>query len=391
MCRKTTVIIAASVWGLGGCLVAAGGCPYSIRDAGFIVREPQPYKLTVFVNDRTPGREELTRWLAEAADSYLADANVAAEVVNLDQQPHHKANSYLPARGHDNLPVAVLISPRDKAMSLPGLEPNILFEEAIQRLVQEAVVSPKRTELAAHIITDWCVVVVAEGTDAAENRRVAQAVAAASRAVVGTITEMEQKIARGPYVITLSADDAAEEVFAWSIGLDRDDNTQARVAVLYGMGRRVGPVLAGENITESVLTNIFLFLGRNCTCTADPRWLLGPVVPLVWGQDRQQQVYDLLGFDPNSPMVAATLGGVWVSWESLGSPGGDEIADADSAQCSVAPPLSPDYLEFSVETDKATPTKQQRTLHIVVGLIVVLVLIVLGAGGVLLLRASRRA
>ncbi len=397
---RKVITFATSVFGLYSFLGAAFGCPYSIRDAGFIVREPRPYTLTVFVSDRTPAKDNLAQWLTAAADKYLLESNVEAEVVNIDHPPNPSAITHLESLGTEDLPAAILISPRDKAISLPSLGRERVSEEAVQELVRQVVVSPKRAELVRHIIADWCVVILAEGTDMAENLRVAQAIAGARNTVVGTSTEMGQRIEKSPYLITLSPADVAERVFMWSIGLAPDDKTQTRLAVLFGMGRRIGPVLTADKISESMLTNIFLLLGRNCTCTTDPGWLLGPAAPLVWGEKLQRQVYDTLGFDPNNPAVAATLAGAWTSLRTMGSPDSYRNAEGENTECSSPLPLSPGYIEFSVgpdggemqgaiDMDSATPTIEQHSLRIVIGLTVVLVLIALGGGAVLLLRQRK--
>ncbi len=112
--------------------------------------------------------------------------------------------------------------------------------------------------------------------------------------------------------MTLSADKPGEQVLLWSLGLD-GEKTEARLAVLFGMGRRIGPVFGGAEVTKIGLSNLFRLLGRNCACTTDPSWLLGPAVPLSWGNDLELQVREELGFDPNNPAVAGTLAGVWTS------------------------------------------------------------------------------
>ncbi|GAG03961.1 unnamed protein product, partial [marine sediment metagenome] len=267
-------------------------CPYAIRDAGFIVREPSPYRLAVVVNDQTPSRDKLTQWLAEASDTYLLESNVRAELVNLDRQLPAELSDEFASLVPRDLPAAMLLSPRDGAVRVPGLRRATVSRQTILAMVQSAVVSPKREEILTHIITDWCVVIVVTGSDAAENRRLGQAVAQASNEVVGTTTEMGQKVESAPHIITLAPDDATERVLLWSLGLASGDQAQARIAVLFGMSRRMGPVLSADMVSVSLLNNVFALLGRNCTCTTDPDWLLGPAAPVVWRRDLQQQVYD---------------------------------------------------------------------------------------------------
>jgi hypothetical protein len=191
----------------------------------------------------------------------------------------------------------------------------------------------------------------------------------------------------------------------WSLGLASENQAQARIAVLYGMSRRIGPVLGPDVVSASLLQNVFALLGRNCTCTTDPDWLLGPAAPLVWRRDLQQQVYDELGFDPNSPEVAATLGGVWTSLASLGSQDGEPTTDADGTQATFPPPLRPGYIEFSIEPGTGegqeanwpaapdadvTATVEQRSLHVILRMGIILALLVAGGSIALWLRQRRR-
>lgn len=392
------IIVATSLIGLCSSPVAVLSCPYSIRDAGFIVREPRPYKIAIIINDHTPLKEQLSQWLSEAAKQHLANSNVEAEIVNLDHPPTSPSDKDLVARAPESLPAAFLISPRNKILRLRGLGPNSLSRQAVQQVVRRVVLSPKRKELTDHIISDWCVVVLVKGTDARENQRVTQIVRTASKAIVGKITTMGHKIERPPYIMTISPEAAGEKIFLSSLELTSSGKSQAQVAVLFGMGRRLGPVLVASGISESVLTNAFLLLGHNCTCTSEPGRLFGPVTPLVWGEDLHKQVYDERGFDPTQPGVAATLGGVWTSLDTFGSE--DSQRSPDAAARSL-PSLSPGYVEFSVEpetkataagsqADNGSPTIQQRILHIVIGLGIALALIAVGGGTILLLRSNRR-
>ncbi len=398
---QQVLILATSLVCVCAFASAARGCPYSIRDAGFIVREPSPYRLALVVNDQTPSRDKLTQWLAEASETYLLESNVRAEVVNLDRPLPTELGDDFASLVPQELPAAMLLSPRDGAIRLPGLSPETVSQQAVLEIVHSAVISPKREDILAHIITDWCVVIVVTGSDAAENRRLGQAAAQASSSVVGTTTEMGQKVETAPHIITLAPDDPTERVLIWSLGLASGDQAQARIAVLFGMSRRIGPVLGPDVVSASLLKNVFALLGRNCTCTTDPGWLLGPAAPVVWRRDLQQQVYDELGFDPNSPEVAATLGGVWTSLASSGSQDGEPTTDADSAQASFPPPLAPGYIEFSFEPGEgqeanwpagpdAAVTVEQHSLHTILRLGIILVLIAAGGSIALWLRQRRR-
>jgi hypothetical protein len=325
----------------------ANACPYSIRDAGFIVRDPQPYKLTVLVRGTTPETASLPAWLATAGRKELANSNVEAEFVDLATQPNHPAKAHFDKLPQKDLPCALLISPRGEAMRLlpAGGKWNA---ETLEELAHRTVVSPQREELARRLIGSWCVVVLAPGEDDVENRRAMQVIAEARAEVRGFRTEMGVSIDELPWVTRVFCGEPEEEVFRWGLGMDAAGESQTRVAIVWGVGRRLGPVLSGEKLTTSNLAACFKLLGENCTCTADPRSFLGPCVPLVWPQELRQQIRDQLGFDPDAPEARNVLSGVWVTLESGKMPAGDALPDPGAG-----------YIEFPVEPGAEQPPVQE--------------------------------
>ncbi len=345
------VLVGLAVISLGGLVPVARGCPYGVRDAGFIVREATPYELYVFVADRTPRADQLPRWLTAASTKWLAEANIEAEVVNTERQTGHEGMSYYRKLGSPAVPTAILVSPRDRTMILPAFDSNGVSEPAVDRLVRRVVSSPCREEIADYIVKHWGVILLVKGTDQGENELAQEVVAAAANAIVGTRTEMGGIVKLGPYVTTVSGQDVAEQVLLWSLELDKGNRTRA--AVLFGMERRLGPVLEGDDLTEAQLLNLLRLLGRNCTCTTDPTWLLGPAAPLVWGVDRQTEVLDEMGFDPNSPAVASTLAGVWTTVGETGRL-------RETAQTGARAPRIRGYMEFALEPE---PTDEEASLE----------------------------
>lgn len=341
-------------------LVVAGAllaCPYSIRDSGFIIREPDPFRLLVVVRDDTPGRSELDRLLREAAGLYLPDTDIEAGLLNLDAPPSADAafiGAVAEAVG-EALPAAVLVSPRGEITTLGGLGPDRTDRDALHPLVRAVAHSDARDEIARRIVAHWCVVLIAEGDDHVENDLVARAVRAASRSVTGAATEMA-RISTPPHAITLARDDRSEDILAWSVGLDEGDAGSARVAILFGMGRRLGPVIPAADITENLLVDLFHLLGRNCTCTADPRWLLGPRAPLLWGMDREVEVRDALGFDPHNPLVIHSLAGAWVFLRDPGADwGAPELSDLDGFRRAMPADPARGYTEIIIDPDEGAP------------------------------------
>lgn len=316
---------------------AGWACPYSIRDAGFIVRDPQPYKLTVLVRGAGPEAASLQAWLAAAGRKVLADSNVETEFVDLTATPDHPAKRLFDKLPQQDLPCALLISPRGPALRMFPTGGR-WTAETVEDLARRAVTSPLRDEIAQRLVASWCVVVLVPGEDAEENRRAAQAIAEARAQVKGFRTEMGVVIDEPPWVTRVFCGEPEEEVLRWSLGVDQCEASQTRVAILWGVGRRLGPVLSGDKLTATNLAACFRLLGENCTCTADPHSFLGPCVPLAWSKGQRQEIRDRLGFDPEAPEARNVLSGVWTTLESGRVNGGDALPDPGAG-----------YIEFPVE------------------------------------------
>ncbi|MCD6350816.1 MAG: hypothetical protein J7M26_01745 [Armatimonadetes bacterium] len=340
-------------WLLPSLLVLAAplllACPYSIRDSGFIVREPYPYRLLVAVDASVPDRPSLAKALASAVEPYEADANLTAQLVDLSDPAPDELTRRVAALELGPLPAVVLLTPRDRLVVLKGLGGPGLRGPRVAEMVRQVVFSPARDQISRHLISDWCVVLVCEGPDAAENRQVQDAVAQASQTVAGEQTEMGQKISTPPFVLTLPYGAQGEEVLLATLGLDQSDSSRARLAVLFGKARRLGPVIPATQAKAELLAGLFRLLGRNCTCTSDPRLLLGPAAPLLWGADLRQRVHDELGFDPDSPAAVNSLAGAWVilrdpqaDWSKGPAEGIEEFARSLASQPTV------DYQEFTL-------------------------------------------
>ncbi len=367
------------------------GCPYAIRDAGFIVRDPSPYHLYLCVNDRTPEREHLDDRLAASATEFLADSNVEAEVVNLDRQPDHQAAAALASLSIRELPAAVLVSPLREAVRIRGLAMDHAPDEALRAVLAASVASPRREELKEHITEHWCLMVLAEGTDAKANERARAAAQAAAEQAVGMSTELGQTIEAPPRLLRLPADDPGEAVLLAALGLREGDPADPRLAVVFGTGRRLGPVLRGAEIAERSVLAYLETLGRSCACTSDPSELLGPSVPLVWDAEIRARVRDSLGFDPEKPEVRMVLAGVW---QSQMVPGAGETRPFGSADEYVEFPVEvgPEPLPLAGADTERPPAKAslgRQAARALIAAFAVMFVVVVAVGAVVFLRRAR--
>lgn len=320
------------------------GCPYSFRQAGFIVRESSPYRLCLLARNETPGTESLSAWLEEAAAECLRDSNVRAEWVDIDEDLDQELASALQALNVTQYPAAALISPRGGSWLLGGLAPGQIDKSAVEALAREAVSSPAREALKARVVSDWCVALLVKGADEEESKMAEESLRAAAAEVLGSPTEMGETIQRAPFVLTVAADDPREKVFLETLGLREAEDGGPRGAILFGKARRFGPVLEGGYLEESFAASLMRFLGNNCACTADPRWLSGPAAPLDWPLDMRQQTRDMLGFDPDSPMAAMAVAAVQALVDPQGALTEDWLGAPD--------PLLGGYREFYLDGER---------------------------------------
>ena len=302
--RWGMTVLAAMTW----CVVAQT-CPYSIRDAGFIVHDPHPYELAFLTECSKEKAIETERKVTKAADVFLADSNVVARVINLREDSARRYEQLAERLGVARFPAAALIASDDRAFLLKTFDGPALTQEAIENAMQMAVASPKRAEIKKHIITAWCVVILVEGENAKESDEIVSAINAAGKSILGTVTEMGKTIRVAPWLVRLRLNE--EKTLRWSLGLGGEVETSPRVAIVFGALRRLGPAIIGAEATQQTLSDLFLLLGRNCTCTSDPSRILGPCAPVVWGRDEQIEVRNTLGFDANNPAVIGALSGVW--------------------------------------------------------------------------------
>lgn len=373
-----------------------GACPYSIRQVGFVVLEYKPYHVYYFVKDNTPGRERLTALLPTVSAEVLENCNVEAEVVNVDRQKSHPARSYFGSLGLKDLPRAVLASPQNEMMVLPKTDP--LSEESLRRQLESLVSSPKREEIKRHIVRDWCVVMLIEGEDPKGNQRAARAVTTAIKKITGALTDMGTVVKRGPHLLRVSPKAEEEKVLLWSLGLSDKAERRARVVVLFGRGRQIGPTLRGGNLSAESVLSILHTIGKNCACTTDLRLLSGRWLPLRWERTLQAQVREELGFDPDSPRVKLDLAAIGSAADvpeactqgALGYfEGYMEYLEEGEGETESAPPLI-DLSSVNAAPAGAPPTLERRAGRVVLATLAPMFLLVL-IGSVLLLLRRRRS
>lgn len=267
---KTLGFVAMVLFLQAGDLAA---CRYTVRDTGFVDLGPPAYLLHLYAD---PDSREA---LESAARMHLAlrDSNVVVEVAHAVEG---KVALTAMMEGSDGRQLLIPAFAADQA----------------RMAIQGAVYSPKRAEISRCLLDAFCVILLVRG-----NAEARETIQKSIERITPMMSTMDKPYENPPVVVEIPQELLEEErVLVWSLGLDPG---KPGAAVLYGKGRRMGPVLSGETLAEGSILNLMRLIGMDCECGVDLSSLKGPPIPLKWDEEIQDLAAATLGFDPENPMV----------------------------------------------------------------------------------------
>ena len=339
------------------------GCPYSIRDSAFIGRgSAVPFRLVFPSRNDKAGRTKLLSWIEKASASWLRDSNVVAELVDLREK-----ESSLPRRLHDNLrdtrtpPAAILLAADDRVYRFdpPGAEPNA---DSVMRIAATAVDSPMRAGLQSTLVDSWCVIVFTPGSDPSANTSARTAISRAAKKLAGKSTELGKVIESAPRIIEVTATTKDEAIVLWSLDLVREgeklDRRPPRAVIVAGRGETRGPTLEGDDVDEAKMSELLEMLGRSCSCTTSPKWLIGTAIPLTWNDTTRRAARDQLGFDPLDPKVLRSIRGATRLPDQLTGLDSFDAIELGYEEIDLEGDVQPEPATAASST--ATPSKESR-------------------------------
>ena len=292
--KKTAII-------LSGLLVMETlACRFNVRDVGFVDLGSALYKLFLFVpNDTSSSDIDSLKSIAFA--TYL-DSNVKAEVLTYGSADKAGIGEFLPQI--QDRAQAVLVSPDEKrTVSVEVTSKNQPLSVSAWDGLESVFDSPRRNAVLSKVYEHYGVVLIVEGKNASENTRIQKMAEAVVKSITDKMDKLEKEIREPPVIELITAKEFADErAFLWSLGITEIAETP-QVAVLYGRGRIIGPVLRDERLDESALKAIVNTIGLNCECGLDRKWMQGTMIPLKWDDDVQKRMAQQLGFDPGSPAI----------------------------------------------------------------------------------------
>lgn len=281
---------------------AVHACRYTIRDVGFVDVVSEYYSLYLYIDNETP--QDLQTALNEVSYASLLETNVKAFVIHVGENKSHPATRYIEQWGVKEFPAAILVSPkgRSQVLELPLSDTNP--KASLGTFFEGVASSPKRQELLENIIANFCVVLLIEGKDAEKNSRAHKEATGAIADVTKVLGDMDKPYEKPPQLVVIPEEDLAQEkVLLWSLGLASEEIDEPYVAILYGKGRKFGPILSGEKIRRASVFRILATVGVDCECGLDRSWMTDMRIPLKWSKNSQAEAALTLGFDPENPMV----------------------------------------------------------------------------------------
>lgn len=366
-------------------------CRYTVREIGFADFEVNPYQLSFLFNSTTP--EDQIKTFRRVTLAALHDANVVVELVNIEKDSNSVSFQYLKEQSIRQFPATLLISPEGRALPFE-FSAQTEFKNQVWEQIETMVTSPLRVKLLPQLAKTYGVVLLVEGTDANQNRQTRNLIETSIAEIRRTLGQLPKPVERPPVLVMLPFNQrAAERILLWSLGLNTD-TAAPQVVVLYGRGRRMGPPLTGESLTENNLLNLLGLIGADCECGLDRAWLLGIMFPLRWPGELRDLLVDQLHFDVENPAVKAEMSQI--------------LAISEASRPSSSSDRLFTYREGVIETDTKTATPRvsvsglqsldgdtgletaQSPLKIVWIVLGVIFLVVLMAGGIYFIRAQRR-
>jgi len=283
---------------LGLCLfltATAYPCRYTVRDSGFVDTGHSTWRLFLYTDSKT--HDETKAWVDK--EKPFLNTNIRVKVVNTDQD-----DGYPRFEEVTDYPAGVLVAPDGKPWVLPPIDTTHSIQAGISDLFKSLAGSPVREKLLRNLIDSFCVVLLVEGVDPNLNESATKEAVEAMERIKPYLPNMAKPVDTPPNLLILSqAERKAEEVLLRTLGIEDEERVRTHVAVLFGRGCRIGPLLTDDGITESRLFTIFQVVGADCECDLNPAWLSGPVIPLIWDRGMRADAAERLGFDPENPVV----------------------------------------------------------------------------------------
>lgn len=278
------------------------GCEYNVRDIGFVNLESRPYYLYYYIQDDTP--QDFISTFKQTSLAVFEETNVTSEIINVTRQKNHQAMEYFNFWELQSFPAAILVSPYGRSLSLSISSSHKPFSEILGDSLESVISSPVREEILERIVRTYCVILLFEGKNSAENNKIHEELNTTAQKISVMMKQLPKRIEEPPAVITIPQESfTKEKTLLWSLNLNEQEINEPHTVIIYGRGRQFGPILRGKQITQREMVNVLTMIGLSCECGLDRKWMMGTLLPLRWEKNIQSDIVKHLGFDAENPMV----------------------------------------------------------------------------------------
>jgi hypothetical protein len=280
-------------------------CRYTVREIGLADFAKDSYQFILFKDNRISDSDvKLFKNISQAA---LHNANISTRVIDVQKNEFSPLLEFYKMASDGIFPNLLFVSPQGSAKAFRFNQSKDLTQ-AIWYIIEKIVTSPARAKLMENIIKSFAVIYFIEGTNSEENIKAREIVESAISVFKPLMLSLPKAVHTPPAIITIKANETGDEdVLLWSLGWEEVDKSKPSVALIYGRGRRMGPMLNNNYIREDIIRNMLRFIGEDCECGLDRNWMLGTMIPLRWDSKLKSAVLAQYGFDADNPLVISEM------------------------------------------------------------------------------------
>lgn len=302
---------------VGGAIVLllSMACRFNIREIGFAEIAPNPYILYYFHEGNDQNADAFQR----AANKVFQYSNLKTKAVNVLDKEDPVLN-YLKSDEGREFPVAIMLSPDGTTSEFPIPEE----QQEINSLLRSMVGSSFRSNIKSMLVHKYAVVLLLSGMNDQENQLATEYAKKDIAELESIMPRMPKLIDEGPELVVLSRREMEQErILLWSLGIEASEVKQPSAVIIYGRGRIMGDVIPYKDIQSNSIFKLLNIIGADCECGLDRKWMLGKLIPMTWDPHLRTELFGLLKFDVENPMILSEMSQI-ISIESSKSGGNTE-------------------------------------------------------------------
>jgi hypothetical protein len=282
-------------------LMVSMACRFNVREIGFAQISPNPYIFYYFY-DQSSSESEVDDFLSKTKRIFEY-SNVKIKAVS-KSDPDDPSLNYLSESSNRKFPVGVLLSPDGSSVEMEVPKGN--KEES--QFLRAIIASPFRSSIKSMLVNKYAVVLLIEGENQIFNQRAGKALNMDITEIEKIMPRMPKQINEGPALVRLSRKEAQRESsLLWSLGIDISKQKEPLAVIIYGRGRIMGDVITYDEILENYTFKLLNLIGADCECGLDRKWMLGKLIPMTWDPRLRTELFGLLKFDVENPMILAEM------------------------------------------------------------------------------------